>query len=142
MLATTLASIPMFHVYQHHASVFQDVAAFDFTTPSFNLTGERPEQLHGIHVSESYFRVFGAPVILGRTFTPQEDSAHRGKVAVVSYGLWQRRFGGDPAIVGKSLLLGNEPHTILGVIGRDVQSDPDADIWLPFQFELVSNNMN
>ncbi len=142
MLSVKLASIPMFHVYEHQTSVFEDIAAFDYTTPGFNLSGDRPLQLHGIHVSEAYFRLFGAPVLLGRTFTPQEDSPHGGKVAVISFGLWQRRFGGDAGVVGKSLLLGNEPYTILGVIGRDFQSDPDADVWLPFQFEAASTNMN
>jgi hypothetical protein len=55
-------------------------------------------------------------------------------VVVLSYGLWQRRFGGDAAIVGKSLSLGNEPYTIVGVVGKDFVFDPEADIWLPFQF--------
>ena len=142
MLSANLASIPLFHTYEHQKSVFQEVAAFDFTSPGFNLTGDRPEQLHGIHVSEGFFRMFGAPVILGRTFTPQEDAPHGGKVVVLSYGSWQRRFGGDQAIVGKSLLLGNEPYTILGVIGKDFVSNLDADVWLPFQFEPVSKNMN
>ena len=142
MLSVNLASIPLFHTYEHQKSIFQEVAAFDFTSPGFNLTGDRPEQLHGIHVSEAYFRLFGAPVILGRTFTTQEDSPHGGRVVVLSYGLWQRRFGGDPEIVGKALLLGNEPYTILGVIGKDFVSNIDADVWLPFQFEPVSKNMN
>jgi hypothetical protein len=106
------------------------------------MTGERPDQVHGLHVTEGYFRLFGAPVMLGRTFTPQEDSPHGGKVVVLSYGLWQRKFAGDPAIVGKSLSLGNEPYTIVGVIGRDFVSDPEADIWLPFQFEPVSQDLN
>ncbi|MFI5381138.1 MAG: ABC transporter permease [Tepidisphaerales bacterium] len=142
MLASNLASIPMFHVYQQQTSVLKEVAAYDFTSPGFNFTGDRPEQLHGIHVTESYFRLFGAQSILGRTFTPEEDSPHGGKVVVLSYGLWQRKFGGDPDIVGKSLSLGNEPHTIVGVIGQQFFSDPDADIWLPFQFEPLSNNKN
>jgi putative ABC transport system permease protein len=142
MLASNLASIPMFQLYQRQSSVFEDVAAYDFTSPGFNLTGDRPEQLHGIHVSEAYFRLFGAKPVLGRTFTPQEDSPHGGNVVVVSYGFWQRRLSGDPDIVGKSLSLGNEPYTIVGVIGRDFPSDPDADIWLPFQFEPESNNLN
>lgn len=142
MLSANLASIPLFHVYERQRSVFQEVAAFDFTSPGFNLTGDRPEQLHGIHVSEAYFRLFGAPLILGRTFTAQEDAPHGGKVVVLSYGLWQRRFGGDAAIVGKSILLGNEPYTIVGVIGKDFVSNFEADVWLPFQFEPVSKNMN
>ena len=142
LLASNLASVPMFHVYQRQTSVFKEVAAYDFTSPGFNFTGDRPEQLHGIHVTESYFRMFGAQPILGRTFTPEEDSPHGGKVVVLSYGLWQRKFGGDPDIVGKALSLGNEPYTIVGVIGQQFFSDPDADIWLPFQFEPASNNKN
>ena len=55
-----IASITKFHVYQQQTSVFKDVAAYDFAGPGFNLTGDRPELVHGIHVSEAYFRVFGA----------------------------------------------------------------------------------
>ena len=104
--------------------MFQEVAAYDFTGPGFNITGDRPEQVHGIHVTEGYFRLFGAPVMLGRTFTPQEDSPNGGKVVVLSYGLWQRKFGGNPNVVGSSLSLGNEPYTIVGVIGKSSSIRP------------------
>jgi predicted permease len=134
------ASIPKFQIWQQQASVFKEVAAYDFGGPGFNITGDRPEQVHGIHVTEGYFRLFGAPVMLGRTFTPQEDSPNGGKVVVLSYGLWQRKFGGDPNIVGEALSMGNEPYTILGVLGKNFLSDPEADIWLPFQFEPNSTN--
>src|ERR1700749_4044025 len=56
MLSANLASIPMFRMYAEQTGVFAEVAAFDFTSPGFNLTGERPEQLRGMHVSQSYFR--------------------------------------------------------------------------------------
>ena len=102
----TIASIPKFHSWEQQTSVFQDVAAYDFGGPGFNLTGDRPEQVHGIHVTQGYFRLFGAPVMLGRTFTPQEDSPNGGKVVVLSYGLWQRKFGGNPNIVGTLALTG------------------------------------
>ncbi len=142
VLASNLTCIAEFHFYQQQTSIFKEVAAYDNAGPGFNLTDGRPEQVHGIHVTESYFSVYGAPVALGRTFTQQEDSPHGGKVAVLSYGLWQRKFGGDPAIVGKSLSLGNEPYTIVGVIGKDFAADPQADLWLPFQFEPASRDMN
>ncbi|MHB8817207.1 MAG: ABC transporter permease, partial [Steroidobacteraceae bacterium] len=58
----------------------------------------------------------------------------------ISYGLWQRKFGGNPKIVGTALSLGNEPYTILGVIGQQFPSDPPADIWLPFQIDPNSTN--
>jgi predicted permease len=133
-------SIPKFQEFQRQTSVFKDVAAYDFGGPGYNITGGQPEQVHGIHVTEGYFRVFGAPVMLGRTFTKQEDSPNGGKVVVLSYGLWQRKFGGNPNVIGGSLPLGNEPYTIVGVIGKDFFTDPQVDIWLPFQFEPVSKN--
>jgi predicted permease len=135
-------SVPEFRTYERRSNVFEEVAAYDMAGPGFNLTGDRPEQIHGIHVSEGYFQLFGAPVVLGRTFTSQEDAPNGGKVVTLSYNLWQRKFGGDKGVLGKSLLLGNEPYTIVGVIGKQFMADPEADIWLPFQFPLVSNDNN
>jgi len=141
-LANSLHSIPEFHFFERQTKIFKEVVAYDNAGPGFNLTGGRPEQVHGIHVTEGYFRVYGAPVMLGRAFTPLEDSPHGGKVVVLSYGLWQRRFGGNPSVVGKSISLGNEPYTIVGVIGKDFVAEPQADLWLPFQFEPASTDQN
>src|ERR1700756_4504446 len=134
------ASPTKFNNWLQQTSVFQNVAAYDFGGPGYNLTGDHPEQVKGIHVSQQYFALFGAPVMLGRTFTSQEDSPNGGKVVVISYGLWQRRFGGNPNIVGTALSLGNEPYTIVGVLGKSFESDPVADIWLPFQIDPNSDN--
>jgi putative ABC transport system permease protein len=142
VLANNLHNIPEFQFVRRQTNLFREVVAFDNAGPGFNLTGGRPEQVHGIHVTEGYFRVYGAPVLLGRTFTPQEDSPHGGKVVLLSYGLWQRRFGGDLAIVGKSVSLGNEPYTVVGVLGKDFVADVRADLWLPFQFDPVSTDTN
>src|SRR5271155_4933994 len=136
----TGASIPDFLTWEQQTSVFQDVAAYDFGGPGFNLTGDRAEQVHGVHVTKAYFRLFGATAMLGRTFTPEEDSPNGGKVVVLSYGLWQRRFGGNPNIIGSALSLGNEPYTIVGVLNKSFVSDPEADILLPFQFDPNSTN--
>jgi putative ABC transport system permease protein len=134
------ASIPKFHLWEQQTNVFQDVAAYDFGGPGFNLTGDRPEQVHGIHVTQAYFRLFGASATLGRTFTAQEDSPNGGKVVVLSYGMWQRKFGGNPNVIGSVLSLGNEPYTIVGVLDKSFVSDPEADILLPFQFDPDSTN--
>jgi putative ABC transport system permease protein len=142
IIASNLACIPEFHTYQRQTNIFREVAAYDSGGPGFNLTGGRPEQVHGLHVTEGYFRLFGAPVILGRTFTPEEDLPHGGKVVVLSYGLWQRKFGGDSNVVGRAVMLGNEQYTIVGIVGKEFISDPAADVWLPFQFEPASDNMN
>jgi len=142
VLANFLSNIPKFHAYQRQTSVFREVAAYDNGGPGFNLTGDRPEQVQGIHVTEGYFRLYGAPIALGRTFTQQEDQPHGGKVTVLSYGLWQRRFGGDPQIVGRAISLGNEPYTVVGVIGPNFLPEPQADLWIPFQFEPASQDFN
>ncbi len=133
-------SIPDFVLFEQQTTVFQDVAAYDWGGPGYNLTGDRPEQVRGVHVTQGYFRLFGAPVILGRTFTAKEDSPNGGKVAVLSYGLWQRKFGGNPNIIGTALSLGNEPYTVVGVLGKSFVSDAGADILLPFQFDPNSTN--
>ena len=134
------ASVPTFHTWEQQTNVFQDAAAYDDGGPGFNVTGARPEQVHGIHVTHAYFRLFGASPMLGRTFTPQEDSPNGGKVVVLSYGLWQRKFGGNPSIIGTALSLGNEPYTIVGVLGKSFVSAPEADIFLPFQFDPNSTD--
>src|ERR1700677_1896013 len=134
------ASVPTFHTWEQQTNVVQDAAAYDTNGPGFNLTGAIPEQVHGIHVTQAYFRLFGAPLMLGRTFSPQEDSPNGGKVVVLSYGLWQRKFGGNPNIIGTAMSLGNEPYTIVGVLGKSFVSAPEADIFLPFQFDPNSND--
>jgi predicted permease len=134
------ASVTKFHSWQEQTSVFQDVAAYDFSGKGLNLTGAVPEQIHGVHVTEAYFRLFGARMELGRTFTPQEDLPHGGNVAVLSYGFWKRKYGGDKNIVGKTISLSGEPYSILGVTGADFETDPAADLWLPFQFPPNSDD--
>ena len=136
-----VASPVNFNTWRAQTSVFQDVAAYDFGGPGFNLTGTVPEQVHGIHASEAYFRLFGAPVMLGRTFTPQEDSPNGGHAVVISYSFWQRKFGGNPHIVGSSISLSNESYTIIGVLGPSFATDPPADIWVPFQLDANSTNL-
>ena len=122
------------HVWQNQTAVFQDVAAYD-GGGGMNLTGGIPEQVHGVHVTEQYFRVFGAPFAVGRGFTPEEDKPHGGSVVVLSYGLWKRKYGGDPQMVGKSISIANLPYTVVGVVGPDFDTDPQADLWIPYQFD-------
>ena len=122
------------HIWQEQTSVFQDVAGYDFGG-GMNLTGGMPEQVHGMHVTEQYFRVFGAPFALGRGFTPDEDRPNGGNVVVISYGLWKRKYGGDPNVIGRAIEIANLPHTIVGVTGKDFDTDPASDVWVPYQFD-------
>jgi predicted permease len=135
------ASVTNFNLWRAQTGVLRDVAAYDDGRAGMNITGGAyPEQIRAIHVSADYFRLFGAPVMLGRTLTSGEDLPHGGRKVVLSYGLWQRRFGGDRDIVGKTVDLSGEPYTIVGVIGREFHTDPVADAWLPFQFDPDSTD--
>ncbi|MBV9295121.1 MAG: ABC transporter permease, partial [Acidobacteriaceae bacterium] len=135
------ASVPKFAMWRETTSVFQDVSAYEFGGPGLNLTGgSYPEQIKGIHVTADYFRLFGAPIERGRTFTVEEDSPHGPRVVVLSDGLGRRRYGADPNIIGKTIQLGGEPFVVIGIVGPSFNFDPSPDVWIPFQFDLATND--
>lgn len=139
--AFTAASVPKYNVWRRQTQVLDDIAAFDTGGPGLNLSGgDRPEQLKGIHVSHEFFRLFGARTVLGRTFSPEEDRPRGGNPVVLSNGLWRRRFGSDPAIVGKTLMLGGESATVIGVLAPGFRFDPEPDLYLAFQADPNSTN--
>jgi predicted permease len=135
------ASVPKYNIWRRQVQVLEDIAAYDTAGPGLNLAGgDRPEQVKGIHVSHEFFRLFGGSPVMGRTFSAAEDLPRGGNVAVLSGGLWQRRFGSDPNILGKSISLGGEAHTIIGVLEPQFAFDPQPDIYLPFQADPNSTN--
>jgi len=136
------ANVPKFNIWHQQSSIFQFVAGYDTGGAGLNLTGGTdPEQVQGVHVTSDYFRLFGAPILAGRTFSPAEDSPHGGHVVVLSYALWKRRFGGDPNVVGTNIHMDGQPYLIVGVVGRGFVTESPADLWLPFQFDLTSQDM-
>src|SRR5436190_7488193 len=130
---------------QHFAAqtdAVRDVAGFRIGVASYT-GGSFPEELASAQVTADFFRLVGAPVALGRTFTASEDAPGGGHVVVLSQAQWRSRFNGDPGIVGKSMQLNGQPHTIVGVLGdfdfREFEERP-IQVWTPFQFEPASNN--
>jgi putative ABC transport system permease protein len=131
------ANVPKFNIWRQQTSIFSKVAAYDFGGSGLNLTGgDKPLQVQGMHVSQQYFAMMGAPVISGRTFTQAEDSPHGGHVVVLSYGLWKSRFGGNSQIVGSTIQVEGQPYLVVGVIGKSFVTEAPTDLWLPFQFDL------
>jgi predicted permease len=127
-------SIPMFMVWREQTQAFQDIAIFDGGSVGVSLTGgDRPEHVKGLHVSADYFRLFGAPVAIGRTFSTEEDRPGGPRLAVISHGLWHGRFGADPGMAGKTVLLAGDAYEVIGVLGSSFRSDPPVDVWLPLQ---------
>lgn len=136
------ANIPKFNLWHQQTSIFQQVAAYDFGGSGLNITeSDHPQQVECVHVSADYFAMFGAPVAAGRTFTAAEDSPHGGHVTVLSYSLWKSRYGGSPNVVGSNIQLDGQPYLIVGIVGRGFVTDTPADLWVPFQFDLNSQDM-
>jgi putative ABC transport system permease protein len=130
------ASPAKFEHYRQQHQVVQDVSAFN--TGVMNFTGGGfPEQLRSGRVSADFFKLTAAPVLLGRTFLPEEDRPNGPRVTVISRRLWESRFNADPNVVGKSISLGGEPYTIVGVLGDfDFREyGPTPQVWVLFQFD-------
>jgi predicted permease len=128
-----------FTVLHEQTQNFQDITAYDLAAGAVNLTGgDHPEQLKALHVSANYFRLFGASIEAGRTFSGDEDRPGGPRAVVLSDGLWRRRFGGDRSLVGTPIVLGNEPYVVIGVLGPGFPSDPPVEVWLPLQFDPYS----
>jgi predicted permease len=129
-------SPPNFLDWQRQNTVFTGMAAM--SERSFNLTGiGEPERLDGRRVSANLFDLLGVPALLGRTFVPDDDrpGAH---VVLLSYSLWQRRFGSDPSIIGRAVTLNGESYTVIGVIPRGVDlpgyGNWHDQLWVPIAF--------
>jgi predicted permease len=130
------ASPAKFAHYRLQTDVIQDVTAFN--TGVMNYTGGNfPEQLKSGRVSADFFKLVQAPVLLGRTFTAAEDTPNGPRVTVISRSLWATRFNADPNIAGKTISLGGEPYTIVGVLGEfDFREfGPSPQVWVLFQFD-------
>jgi putative ABC transport system permease protein len=104
-----------------------------------------PERVGGVLVTEGFFPTLGARFALGRPFTAEDDAPNRPPVVVLGHGYWQRRYGGDPRVLGQRIDVNARPATIIGVLAaefRHIETSPEreADLFLPYQFETVNAN--
>jgi putative ABC transport system permease protein len=121
-------SYPEWTDLREQGSAFADVAAL--RDASFAVTGEaEPEQVAALAVSANLFSVLGVGPALGRGFLPAEDRTGAGRVAILSDGLWRRRYGGDPGIVGRAIPLDGEPHTVVGVLPPGFRLLPPSSVF-------------
>jgi predicted permease len=112
------------------AKAFEEVAALAWDSYSLTGDGSAPEQLRTQTVSGNFFTLLGANPLAGRTFRPDEDAAGTPARVVLSEGLWQRRFGGDRAVLGRTITLAGRPVEVVGVMPAGFVYDTPVDIWL------------
>ena len=121
--------------WQRQNTVFSDLATY--RTVSYNLTSDgNPERLLAGRVSSGLFKTLGVGPILGREFAPEEDQLGRDKVAIISEGLWQRRFGSEASVIGKTLKLSGEDFTVIGVMPKNLRlpDQRERELWTPIAF--------
>ncbi len=127
-----------FFDWQEQNNVFEGMAAFADTRVNLISNGE-PEEIPAQRTTASLFSVLGVNAHLGRTFIPEDGHPGQNNVAVISFGLWQRRFGADPKVIGRKVILGAADHTVIGVLPQDFKwhvrqnsvTGQAAELWFP-----------
>jgi putative ABC transport system permease protein len=128
-------SPPDFVDYRAQNTVFSSFAGKQLDGSAV-LTGDGdPEQVTATSVTANYFATLGVAPLRGRTFVPAEERAGAPDVALVSYGLWQRRFGGDPNLVGRQISVDGRMRTVVGVMPQVLDQTLGIQVWRPMQFQ-------
>jgi putative ABC transport system permease protein len=113
---------------------FSRLAAF--ATGGFNLSGAgQAERVDGVRVTWDVFPMLGVAPALGRCFLPEDDRPGAPRTALLSYGFWQRKFGGDPAVIGRTITVNTEPSTIVGVLPRDFRFFYSPEMFMPLALD-------
>ena len=130
-LAKSKVSMADFRDWQNQNNIFEQIAAFQ--SGDYNLTGiNEPEQIQGAAVSANLFSVLRVQPQIGRNFLPEEEKPNSNAVVIISHGMWGRRFGSDPALVGKTISIDSRTYTVVGVMPKDLSfPDRQSELWLP-----------
>ena len=128
---TAGVSFPTYLDWKEQSQVFEEMGAVQ--ERNFNLTGsEEPESVHGARASVAFLRVLGLRPVLGRSLLPDDEKPGASRVVLLSEGLWQRRFGSKPEVLGRKLILDGESYTVVGVLPRIGRSFyAGSKVWAP-----------
>jgi putative ABC transport system permease protein len=128
-------SPPDYRDWVEQQRVFDGIAALR-AQPAVLTGGQLPERVETAVVSPNAFELLGVRAALGRTFSKEEDQPGRNRVAVLSHGLWQRRFGGDSSILGKTVIVDGNSFTVVGVTSPDFRlPDTPSELWMPYTLD-------
>jgi putative ABC transport system permease protein len=122
--------------WSQQTDLFASSAAYWTGTANFGADEAEPERVPRAGVTTGFFSVLGVHPVLGRTFVPEDDKGWPQTVAIISHGLWKRRFGSDPAIVGKQVQMSSWPLTIIGVMPAGFEYPEQTQVWVPSAVNL------
>jgi putative ABC transport system permease protein len=131
-------SAPDFMSVREDNRVFEHVEAYSAGTFTLLGAGE-PIEIQASNVSDGLFRLLGLPIAIGRDFLPEEHEPGRGSVTVLDHGFWQRRFGGDRNVLGRTVSVGGSPYTIVGVLARGARLPSEPDMYAPLEYGEAFN---
>ena len=117
--------------WQRLSTTIETMAAYRSRTYNVDLTNGEPERLPGAMTSSTFFDVLGVAPILGRQFARDDAEPGKGRNVVLSYGFWQRRFGGSPDAINQTVRLNGAPYTVVGVMPVTVNFPQGANFWVP-----------
>ena len=122
-------------------TTFSAIAAYSESTTTLS-GGSEPEQLDAAEVGAELFAILGVPPMYGRVFNAADEQRGGPRVVMLGYGLWQRRFGGDPSLVGGTLTFDGRPYQVIGIMPRGVTFPGEIDLWFPLRLmpEDISPN--
>src|SRR5579863_6333217 len=115
---------------RRHSRSLAPIAAWSYGGGTVSKPGEA-EYVDGRHISSELFSVLGIPLLRGRAFLPEEDRPGAAPVVIIGYGLWQRRYSGNPSAIGTPLLFEGKPYTVVGIAPAGFQLDGEADVFTP-----------
>ncbi len=124
-------SYPHYRLLRQHGQSFSALAAMPAVNSGFMIGGAEPVRVEGRIVTGNFFDVLGAHAARGRTFTEDEDRVGAPRVVVVSHGLWQRHFGGDASLVGRTIEVDRTAMTVVGIMPPEFGYPRGADLWTP-----------
>ena len=126
----------MYFIDREQSTTFQDIGAY--TNDSFSITGAgEPEQVFGLDVTDGTLPLLGVVPAVGRLFTREDDSPGTPETVMISYGYWHQKFGGDPGVIGRSIIADGKPRQIIGVLpkGFHFLDEKDAAVVAPFKWD-------
>jgi putative ABC transport system permease protein len=120
-----------FRDWSEATKTFSGLAAYTGTTMNVSDEGRAPERYAGTYISASGFRLLGQPPILGRDFLPEDDRPGAASVVLLGNGVWKNRYGSDPAMIGRTIRINDNPSVVIGVMPDGFKFPSNADLWQP-----------